>query len=558
MTAGLAALIFGELNLVSVAFTVLMVGLGVDFAIHLLMHLQSKKRAGLSVPAAFYRTSRGIGTALVLTAPSTALAFLAFVPTQFVGISQLGVVAAIGVTIAFLVATSFLPAIFSFLPVNAESPVRSSVKPVIGGATPRFNPDLRNRLAVGLIGLGLFALILMPHAKFDADPMALRDQSAPSVKAFELLFEKPETVPYRLSVLTESPQAAQRLSDEITQLESVKSTRSLLDFIPQDQYDKIDLIDYAAIGLEFALSGEGTAPSPRDDVTNQLYHLLIKSDNEAGRALAGVLQTWQKGLKTEPGLRERTERDLFVYWPHQLERLRAQITPSEVYQDDLPPDLLARYQSTSGKTRLEILPAQDVRNLDNRRRFVTDVKRIIPTVTGSARTVQDAGDIIQMSMIQAVLTALITVSILLFWVTRNARLVLIMLTPLLLAGVLTTATGVLFNLPYNFANVIVLPLLIGIGVDSSLHIALSAAQGKAKEQGRLEKRPSMFDNVTPRAVIFSAVTTIASFGSLSFSAHRGTASMGLLLMIAIGWVLLCTLCVTPALLQWTSRKRDLT
>jgi len=549
MTAGLAALIFGELNLVSVAFTVLMVGLGVDFAIHLLMHLQSKRRAGLSVPAAFHQTSRGIGTALVLTAPSTALAFLAFVPTKFVGISQLGVVAAIGVSIAFLVATSLLPAIFSFLPAtNGEA------KKVSQGKMPSLSSTLRNRMAIGLIGLGLCALALMPQARFDADPMALRDQSAPSVEAFELLFEQSETVPYRLNVLAQDPQTAQNLSAEITQLESVKSTRSLLDFIPKDQFDKLDLIDYAAIGLEFALSGEGTPPSPREDITSELRNLLAQTESEAGRELGQTLQSWQEGLAADPSLKSRTERDLFVYWPHQLERLRAQITPSEVDEEGLPQDLKARYQSITGQSRLEILPAQDLRNPENRRRFITDVTEIIPSVTGSARSVQDAGDIIQTSMLQAVITALLTVSILLFWVTRNVRLVLIMLTPLLLAGVLTTATGVLFNLPYNFANVIVLPLLIGIGVDSSLHIALSAS----KAGGSGAQPPSIFDNVTPRAVIFSAVTTIASFGSLSFSAHRGTSSMGLLLMIAIAWVLLCTLCVTPALLQWTSQKRDVT
>lgn len=204
--------------------------------------------------------------------------------------------------------------------------------------------------------------------------------------------------------------------------------------------------------------------------------------------------------------------------------------------------------------RLEIIPKSDVRDPKNRRKFVTEVKSVVPKVTGSARTVQDAGDIIQTSMLQAVVTALISVSLLLYLVVRNVRLVIIMLIPLVLAGVLTTATGVLVNLPFNFANVIVLPLLIGIGVDSSLHLAL---QNKSK-QTTPSSQSHASKNVTARAVVFSAVTTIASFGSLSFSAHRGTSSMGLLLMIAISWVLICTLLVTPALLSWFSQKRDVT
>ena len=151
--------------------------------------------------------------------------------------------------------------------------------------------------------------------------------------------------------------------------------------------------------------------------------------------------------------------------------MRNQITASEVTLEDLPSGITNRYQAQNGMARLEIIPKSDVRDAKNRRKFVTEVKSVAPKITGSARTVQDAGDIIQTSMLQAVFTALISVSLLLYLVVRNVRLVIIMLIPLILAGVLTTATGVLVNLPYNFANVIVLPLLIGIGVDSSLHLA---------------------------------------------------------------------------------------
>lgn len=544
ITAGLAALIYGSLNLVSVAFTVLMVGLGVDFAIHLLMHLQHKRGLGLSLPAAFYRTSRKIGTALILTAPSTALAFLAFAPTKFVGISQLGVIAAMGVVIAFLIATSLLPAIFSYLkPKTSLAPVNEM------SATPRgLSAHHRHKLAITVIILGVAAMALMPKARFDADPMALRDQQAPSVTAFNLLFSTAETVPYRLNILADNPDAAREIATRLADLETVESLRSIDSFIPEDQYDKLDLIDYAGIGLEFALSGEGTLALIDPDPAARLLASLDDNPSDAARGFMSVLKAWQSKIEIDPDLKARSERDIFLYWPREIERLRMQIYPSEVTLESLPSTLAERYQTHNGQTRVEIIPAQDMRDLENRRAFVTQVTDIFPQATGSARSVQDAGDIIQRSMLQAIIMALTMVSILLFIVVRNIRLVLIMLAPLFLAGVLTTATGVILGLPYNFANVIVLPLLIGIGVDSSLHLALQS-KGGAPQTNR-------FDNVTPRAVVFSAVTTIASFGSLAFSAHRGTASMGLLLMIAIGWVLICTLCVTPALLDWSSRKRE--
>ena len=550
ITAGFAALIYGQLNLVSVAFTVLMVGLGVDFAIHLLMHLQGQRREGFSIPATFYRSSRKMGTALVLTAPSTALAFLSFVPTKFVGIAQLGVVASIGVVIAFLVATSFLPAIFSYLPA-AHASVRNERSYSDRNENIQISPPKHHYLAFLVICLGIAALAVIPKARFEADPMALRAKTAPSVTAFNLLFDKSETRPYRLSILADSPEAAQKIGEDITQFETVESTQSLLSFIPEDQYDKLDLIDYAAIGLEFALSGEGVAPESGADPAADLEQALKEYDTPAARELEPILRQWRERTVSEPELQVLTGRDLFFYWPHQRDRLRKQITASEVGLADLPQSLIQRYRAENGQSRLDIIPAEDVRNIKARGDFVKEVVQFAPGATGSARTVHDAGDIIRKSMLQAVITALISVSALLYFVVRNGRLVIIMLVPLILAAILTTATGVILNLPYNFANVIVLPLLIGIGVDSSLHLALQHNAGS-----RQNKVVSMIDKITPRAVVFSAVTTIASFGSLSFSAHRGTASMGLLLMIAIIWVLICTLSVTPALIKWTSQKRD--
>ena len=550
VTAGFAALIYGQLNLVSVAFTVLMVGLGVDFAIHLLMHLQGQRRGGLSIPATFYRSSRKMGTALVLTAPSTALAFLSFVPTKFVGIAQLGVVASIGVVIAFLVATSFLPAIFSYLPV-AHAPKVNERSYSHGDKNIKISSSKHPYLALLVICLGMASLAVVPKARFEADPMALRAKTAPSVTAFNLLFDQTETRPYRLSILADSPEAAQKIGEDITQFETVETTQSLLSFIPKDQYDKLDLIDYTAIGLEFALSGEGVAPVSGAEPAADLEQALQEYDTPAARELEPILRQWREQTVTEPNLQAFTERDLFFYWPHQRDRLRKQITASEVTLADLPESLIQRYRAENGQNRLDIIPANDVRNIQARKAFVEEVVQFAPGATGSARTVQDAGDIIRKSMLQAVITALIAVSALLYFVVRNGRLVIIMLVPLILAAILTTATGVIVNLPYNFANVIVLPLLIGIGVDSSLHLAL---QNRA--ENHQNKTVSMIDKITPRAVVFSAVTTIASFGSLSFSAHRGTASMGLLLMISIIWVLICTLSVTPALIKWTSQKRD--
>lgn len=574
ITAGVAAVIYQELNLVSIAFTVLMVGLGVDFAIHLMLHIRHERSQGKKISTAFYRVSRVIGTALVLTAPSTALAFLAFSPTKFVGISQLGVIAAIGVLIAFLVATSFLPAIYSYLPVPGR--IITAPQNRAAAARVKLSEGLRNALAIGVMGLGAAAIFVVPSAKFDADPMALRNSAAPSVAAFNLLFDAPETTPYRLNYLAADEASARVASAKFEALDSVKSARTIDSFIPNNQANKLELIDYAAIGLEFAVSGEGElypiAPYP----AARLIEALSNRQDAASMRLHKSLQAWQIAVKADPDLFQRSETDILFFWPHELARLRLQIQASEVTRDRLPQNLEARYISGEAQARIEIVPSQDLRDGELRRAFIKDVKSaalaledsqnqhinaadnggrasgVLSGVSGSARSVQEASDIIQNAMLQAILAALIMVSLLLYWVVRRVKLVVIMLVPLVLAGALTTATGVIFGLPYNFANVIVLPLLIGIGVDSSLHLVM---QSRQTQYG--SKQRSVFDTVTPRAVLFSGFTTIASFGSLTFSEHRGTSSMGALLCIAIIWVIICTIFVTPSLMKWFGAPKRL-
>ena len=558
ITAGIASMIFTALNLVSIAFTVLMVGLGVDFAIHLLLHLRHENGLGKSIPASFYRTNRQIGTALVLTAPSTALAFLAFVPTKFIGISQLGIIAAIGVIIAFLVATSFLPAIYTYLPVAKSKPKN------LAGKHRRkshvVSKNSRSKIAIFVMALGVLAAMLLPNARFDADPMALRNQSSSSVIAFNQLFDRKETTPFRLNYLAQSEADARQAALAFKDLDSIKSARTIWDFIPKDQDDKLELIDYAAIGLEFAVSGEGEAYPIGPNPTGRLIDALSDRNDAPSRRLHSVLKQWQSAIKTDTDLEQRSQTDIFFYWPYELERLRKQIQARKVTRAQLPDNIAARYVGPNGLARVEIIPSEDLRDETLRRAFIDAVKTKaaslstehiqdsgIINISGSARTVQDAGDIIQAAMLQAIIAALIMVSILLYIVVRDFKLVIIMLIPLLLAGILTTATGVVFGLPYNFANVIVLPLLIGIGVDSSLHLALQSRKSSAVK--------SVFDTVTPRAVLFSGFTTIASFGSLTFSEHRGTSSMGALLMIAIIWVIICTVFVTPSLMTWFGQAK---
>jgi len=560
LTTGFAALLFDELNLVSIAFTVLLIGLGIDFAIHLVLNYRERLAAGAPHAEALARALGGAGPALALAMLTTAVAFFSFVPTRFVGMAQLGIISGVGVMIAFLVAVSVIPALLSLLP-----PAVPTVVPL--RLLARLDRGFKRRAlpVVGLaVLLGLGAAALAPQARFDADPMNLRDPESPSVQAFKLLFDRPQDTPYRLNYIGRSLEDALAFDARVEALPLVHAAITLEDFVPEDQDQKLAELDFLAGDLDFVLTeaddlsaeriaeveaGRGTAREEVESLiaaTAQVERLErgTPRGRAAGRlhdALAGFLGR----AEDEPRLYDVLERHLLRFFPMQMERLRLQLTARPVTMGDLPPDIRRRYVAPTGEVRVEVLPAMDVRETDARRDFVEAVAALDGRLAGGAYAVMSAADVVSDAMIQATITAFILGALLIFALIRSAAFTAMVMTPLAFAALLTVATGVLVGLPFNFANVIVLPLLIGLGVDSAIHLVM--------RMRRMRQAGELFATSTPRAVLLSALTTLASFGSLALSDHRGTASMGELLMIAIGYTLVATLVVLPALMTVSER-----
>lgn len=535
LTAAFAAAFVGELNLVSVAFTVLMVGLGIDYAVHLILHIQERRAEGLGPAEALAAATNDVGGALVLACITTALGFLAFVPTDFEGIAQLGLIAGAGVVIALLVSLTFIPAALGVVGVKASAPVKKRVGP---------DPfaQAKTGVAVATVILGAASVFLLPQARFDADPMSLRDPKSPSVIGFTLLTDDAETTPYRVTRLAASEADAVQTAEAARALPTVRSVRTLLNFIPKDQDEKLDLISYSAGALAFALDAEedsSAAPSAEEGARRLKARLEASYDETSP---AGRLAVALGAALGEPSRFAAVERNIFAYWPALVARLRDQLTAGYVDVDTLPDALRRRYLSDAGQWRVDILPAADVRNPKALADFVNSVAAAFPDISGGAAQSLRAGDTIARAMIEASLIALGVILVFLALLLRRIDDVLLMLFPLALATTLTIAAGVVFSIPFNYANVIVLPLLLGIGVDSGIHLVMRERQGEVDGAA------------TRRAIFYAALTTIASFGSLMISSHRGTASMGELLTIAIGFTLVCTLVVLPVALRLVRKK----
>ncbi|MEM7643779.1 MAG: MMPL family transporter [Pseudomonadota bacterium] len=543
LATGFAAQAFAALNLVSVAFVVLLVGLGLDFTIHAFLHIDGRGD-GPARAAQIARMGREIGGALLLGAGTTVLAFLAFVPTDFDGIAQLGVLGAAGVVIALIVALTFMPALVMAWPRLAIGlPPRRTSKAAGGTRAGRIG-----RVAL-LVAVVPAALWVGREVRFDADPTVLRDPNAASMQALAWLHDDPETVPYRLSALTGSADSASALARILDGLPLVASARMLDDFLPDDQTEKLRLLD-GARGTLAGIAAEATQP-PLDGAAGPAADALARRLATSGRPsterLRGTILDWSAA---DAAARDRAERAVFRFLPLFLDTLGRQATAGAATRDDLPAAVVRRFRADD-LWRVEIVPAADPRDQDDLSDFVAAVDARVAetgdaTLAGPPVHILRAGQTVAAAIVQALAVAGLATLLLCFAMLRDWRLVVAIIVPLAAAAALTAAASAALGIAFNYANVIVLPLIIGLGVDSGIHLAL-------RRRSLGAGRPLAATN-TPRAVVFSGLTTIAAFGSLMLSDHQGTASMGLMLAVAVTLTLATTLIWTPALCELLDKR----
>ncbi|MEM6972549.1 MAG: MMPL family transporter [Pseudomonadota bacterium] len=533
LTTGVAALTVGALNLVSVAFVVLMVGLGIDFAIHFLAHLDEEAAAGRTGAPAIAGSMRAIGGALVLSAMTTALAFLAFTTGDFVGMAQLGIIGAAGVIIALVVALTLVPAAVALRSSLARGRGPLSLPSgVLPGRGPIF-------AAAALLALG--AGVLAPSARFDADPMGLRDPQSASVVTYGWLAADPARAPLRLSVIAPDAEAAAMTAEEAAGIDGVENALWIGYLVPDGQDAKLDEIDLAWPSLDFAVNGDAIDLARGAVDLDALPSRLAAFPAPGAARLAEAIAAWRSLRENgEPTARDPvTDEALFRFFPQLMERLAMQLDVGPVSRADLPAALAERFVAGDGRHRVEIIAKTDLTDPENRQIFVDAVAARLPSAGGAPAQIEGAARAIGGAMLQATLLSLLATGALAVLVLRSSRMVLAILVPLALAGLVTIAFSALLGLPFNYANVIVLPLMIGIGVDTGIHIAMRA--GKQQSGG-------VFATSTPRAALASALTTIAAFGTLALSDHAGTASMGFMLVIALTTSLVLIFALTPAIL----------
>jgi hopanoid biosynthesis associated RND transporter like protein HpnN len=546
LTAAFAALAIGRLNLISVTFAVLFVGLGVDFGIHLALRYREAPSAGQNHRSAVSAAMRGVARPLSLSALCAALGFLAFVPTDYRGLAELGIISAGGMVIAWITSLTVMPALLAIMRPPQRQP-RSPGHHLLPGILER-----PLTVVAAAVVLGLVSLLALPRITFDFNPLHLKNPISESVRTYRALAA--DHVPWvdAIEVLAGNLAAADAIAARLGSQDEVGRTLTLASFVPDDQNAKLALIDELAFLIGPLLEPAGATP-PLDDAAREAALTRLRAnvdaaaaagDNPGAARLADALASF-RATATAPA-RAELEGRLLATLPALLERLRQALEAGPVTLESLPSDLRARWVNLAGQARVMALPATPL--IDNRTMaaFARAVLAVEPRATGMPIIVMEAGDAVIGAFREASWLALGLITLLLAVVLRRLRDILLVLAPVGLAVLFTAASAVVLGLGLNFANVIVLPLLLGLGVSGAIHVVM---------RWREEAGPArMAATSTPRAVLFSALTTIASFGSLAVSRHLGLASMGLLLTIAILASLVCTLVVLPSILALVDRQ----
>ncbi len=553
LTAGMATATVGELNLISVAFAVLYIGLGVDFAIHFCLRLR-EVHAEKQIDQALLQAGTSVSRSLFSCALTTAVGLYAFMPTSYRGIAELGWISGTGMFISLLVTLTLLPALLSILApaINTAMPVRRA-----NSLSARLVeiPQRHARLICGgAFILTLLALALLPFVHFDPNTINLQANNLESVQTYRDLLEDSDASPMSGIVMVRDIKTAEEMSDRLTKLSPVADVRYILDFIPDNQEEKLAIIDELNLLLGTTLvhsDGSTITANQRRQALDELLNYLEKhpptNSEHALSQLHEVLIEFRNELENQPhkaaDMLVSLEKHLLQNLSGRLRALSEALNAEKIVYEELPESLLKRWVSPGNWYRLEVLPSQSLDNEGNMRKFVDSVRTETSNLIGPPVIQLEAGDSVVTAFIEAFALAFIVITILLVILLRSIRDTILALLPILLAALLTAAGTVILGIPFNFANIIALPLLLGIGIDNSIHI-LHRHRSVRGDNGPILRSGAA------RAILVSALTTICSIGNLAFSPHQGTASMGLLLSTGIAMSLLCALVLLPALLSW--------
>jgi uncharacterized protein len=539
ITAAGGIFMVGALNPISLAFAVLFVGLGADFAIQYTVRHRAERHEKNDLDRALAGSADWVGIPLTLAAAAAAAGFLSFTPTAYIGLAQLGVIAGFGMVVAYVTSLTLLPAL-----IRAFNPP-SEPKPLHLPQLARADAFLtRHRIAVivttvAIVVAGLPALLWL---EFNFDPLALEKQTSPALRS---LYQLGKEVPLSTARVLVAPADVKEDVAKLGAIPEVATTFTLESFVPAGQDQKLPIIKKADEALAPALASPARpAPSDAENVAALEQSVAALQDAaaqngggaaDAARRLATALDKLAHG---DAAQRARVT-DAFIH-PLQIDLgdIEQSLSATPVTREQLPANLVRDWIAPDGRARIEIWPKGNANDNATIGRFARAVLAVQPAATGEAIGSTEWGKTIVRAFAEAAGFALLSIAVLLFIVLRRLTDVLVTLIPLIVAGLVTLEICALTRFQLNYANIIALPVLLGVGVAFKIYYVTAWRRGES----------NFLESVLTRAVFYSTLLTATAFGSLWLSNQPGISSMGKLLALSLVCTLASAALFQPALM----------
>lgn len=559
--------VIGHLNILTITFVPILIGLAIDYGVHLISRYEEELRRGKTQEAALTKAMIYTGQGIFTGALTTAGAFLAMALTDFKGIQEMGIICGGGLIICFIPMMTLLPVLL----LRGRQNVIDHEQGNIAERRARIeNIWLQRPIAVTVITLVLCALAAtqIPKVYFDYDLLNMQSEGLPAVEYEMLLINAnkqstngSKSVLFGAVIATNLQEAAE-LEQQLTNLPSVAGVESITRFLAEDQTKKLEMIrqikqDLCTVhfqeqdvnpvnvpelsGTLYSTAGylgnaiEATR-TEEPALSKQLLSLQRAIDDLRREMLKGnAAQVQSNSLKLAS-----FQQALFDDVHDTFEALETQDSSGPLRIQDLPAALKDRFIGVTGKYLLMVYPKEDVWKRENQKKFIDDVQKVYPGMTGTPVQLYYYTESLRSSYVEAAYYSLAAIAVLVFIHFRSPLSLALALVPVAVGFLWLGGIMGYFNIPLNPANIMTLPLVIGIGVTNGIHILNRFAE---------EQTPNILARSTGKAVLVSGLTAIAGFGSLILAQHRGIRSLGYIMSAGLATCMIAGLTFLPALLN---------
>ena len=569
-TMGFATLVVGHLNILTITFLPMLIGLAIDFGVHLVTRYEEELRHGRSEAEALRTAMVFTGQGIFTGAFTTAGAFLAMWFTDFKGIKEMGLISGGGLLICLVPMMTMLPAL---LLRGRQNVIDHDLGEKLDRRARLEQMWLRRPVLVTGITLTLCGLALTQFHKvyFDYNLLNMQSQGLPAVVFERKLIESSQKSVLFAAVVADSPEEAVALETVLTNLPVVADVKSISQFLTEDQTRKLGLIGQIkdeVAGIRFPEMDAGEVDVAELGSTLWSFQSYLGLASEAAKDDAAVQRQLLSLRGKVVGLRKQMlagraaaavklavfQRALFRDIQETFQAIRDQDNGQALRAEDLPIALRNRFVGATGKYMLQVFPKKDVWQRANQKEFIDVLRNTLdpkdtnhPIITGTPIQLYQYTTMLKESYQTAAWYSLAAIVLLVLIHFRNLYSLLLALVPVAIGGIWLGGIMGLFHIPFNPANIMTLPLVIGIGVTNGIHILNRFAE---------ERTPSILAKSTGKAVLVSGLTTIAGFGSLILAKHQGIQSLGYVMAVGVATCMMAGLTFLPALLNLQTQKEE--